>query len=88
MEKEGSKETCTTSVMTSGLLSIDESKKVLGILYRAMKPLLTDFNPEMTCVYDECLRGILHDQYLQRASEVKAQYGSIFLKFCTLMTRY
>lgn len=40
-----------------------------------MKPLLDDFNPEMTSVYDECLKGIVHDQYLQCAREVKTQYG-------------
>jgi hypothetical protein len=53
----------------------DESKKVLGILYRTMKPLLDDFNPEITTSYDECLKSIPHDQYLQRAGEVKAEYG-------------
>jgi hypothetical protein len=67
---------------------IDESKKVLGILYRAMKPVLVNFNPEMTCIYDERLKGILHDQYLQHASEIKARYGAVFLKFRVLMIRY
>jgi len=41
-----------------------------------MKPLLDDFDPEITTEYDDCLRGIPHDQYLQRASELKAQYGN------------
>jgi hypothetical protein len=50
---------------------------VLGILYRTMKPLLEDFNPEMTSVYDDCLKGIPHDQYLQRATDIKNQYGKI-----------
>ena len=41
-----------------------------------MKPLLDDFDPEITTEYDDCLRGIPHDQYLQRASELKTQYGN------------
>ena len=60
----------------SALTPVDKSKKVLGTLYRTMKPLLEDFNPEMTNVYDECLKGIAHLSYLQAATEVKAQYGS------------
>jgi len=58
-------------------LKLDESKKVLGILYREMKPLLEDFNPEVTSGYDECLKGIPQEQYLKPAAEIKAQYGSI-----------
>jgi hypothetical protein len=54
---------------------IDESKKVLGILYRAMKPLLENFNPELTTIYDECLKKIPNCQYLQSAGELKIQYG-------------
>jgi hypothetical protein len=54
---------------------IDESKKVLGILYRTMKPLLEDFNPEMTNVYDDSLKGIPHEQYIQSARHLKVQYG-------------
>ena len=42
-----------------------------------MKPLLDDFNPEMTSIYDESLKGIVHDQYLERLSEVKVHYGTI-----------
>jgi hypothetical protein len=41
-----------------------------------MKPLLDDFDPEITTEYDDCLKGIPHDQYLERASELKAQYGN------------
>jgi len=61
MEKEGNKETY-------------ESKKVLGVLYRTMKPLLDDFKPEMTNVYDECVQGIPNAQYLQSALDVKKHY--------------
>ena len=53
----------------------DESKKILGILYRTMKPLIEDFNPEMTNVYDECLKGIPHETYLQPAGKLKQEYG-------------
>ena len=42
-----------------------------------MKPLLEDFNPEMTGVYDDCLQGIPHDQYLHPATDLKIQYGKI-----------
>jgi hypothetical protein len=58
-------------------LKQDESKKVLGILYREMKPLLEDFSPEVTSGYDECLKGISQEQYLKPAAEIKAQYGFI-----------
>jgi len=54
---------------------LDESKRILGTLYRNMKPLLDDFDPEITTEYDDCLRGIPHDQYLRRAGELKAHYG-------------
>ena len=40
-----------------------------------MKPLLDDFNPEVTTAYDDCLKGIPNAQYLERASEVKLEYG-------------
>jgi hypothetical protein len=73
MEKEGNKETCEQSSLT--LTLVDESRKVLGTLYRAMKPLLDDFNPEMTGLYDECLKCIQNSSYLQSAIEVKRQYG-------------
>jgi len=52
-----------------------------------MKPLLDDFNPEMTSVYDECLKGIAHDQYLERTNEVKAQYGWWLLGIGILIIR-
>jgi|SRR5271170_8213303 len=84
MEKEGGRETCTVnsgSLVTGGL---DESKKVLGVLYRGMKPLLDDFNPETTVEYDDCLRGIPHDHYIKRASELKAQYGNFSIRFFLL----
>ena len=74
MEKEGNKETC---IFPEALfLPSDESKKILGILYRTMKPLLEDFNPEMTNVYDECLKGIPHDTYLEPAAKLKQDYGN------------
>ena len=41
-----------------------------------MKPLIEDFNPEMTSVYDDCLKGIPHDTYLQPASKLKQEFGS------------
>jgi hypothetical protein len=54
-----------------------------------MKPLLDDFNPEMTCIYDESLKGIVHDQYLERMAEVKVQYGRPLISdFSLLMFRY
>lgn len=53
-----------------------------------MKPLLDDFNPEMTCVYDECLKGIAHDQYLERANELKTRYGWWPLGIDILNIRY
>ena len=68
--------------LTGGL---DESKKVLGILYRSMKPILDGFDPKITTEYDDCLRGIPYDQYLQRASELKAQYGN-FDRFSSLIS--
>ena len=74
MEKEGSKETCWLPSL-SHWLNADESKKVLGILYRTMKPLLDDFNPATTCEYDECLKGIPNSQYLEPARKLKAEYG-------------
>jgi len=40
-----------------------------------MKPLLDDFNPEMTSVYDECLKGIAHEEYIQSARHLKDLYG-------------
>lgn len=46
-----------------------------------MKPLLEDFNPEMTSGYDESLTGIPHDQYLESAIELKRQYGKTLI--CT-----
>jgi hypothetical protein len=49
---------------------------VLGVLYRTMKPLLDDFKPEMTNVYDECLQGIPNAQYLQSTLDIKRQYGA------------
>lgn len=58
---------------------IDESKKILGILYRAMKPQLENFNLEMTNIYDECLKEIPNHQYLRSASELKTQYGFSYL---------
>jgi len=44
-----------------------------------MKPLLEDFNPEMTNVYDDCLKGIPHDTYLQPAAKLKEEYGLTYL---------
>jgi len=44
-----------------------------------MKPLLDDFNPEMTNVYDECLKGIAHEQYIQSARHLKELYGKVEL---------
>jgi hypothetical protein len=73
MEKEGNKETCEQPSLT--LTLVDESRKVLGTLYRAMKPLLDDFNPEMTGVYDECFKCLPSSSYRQSATEVKRQYG-------------
>ena len=76
MEKEGGKETCNFLFLVLGLNQItDESKKILGILYRSMKPLLEDFSPEMTCAYDECLKGIANEQYIQSARDLKGEYG-------------
>ena len=77
MEKEGSKDTCIFHEVL--FLPSDESKKILGILYRTMKPLLEDFNPEMTNVYDECLKGIPHDTYLEPAAKLKQDYGKLQL---------
>jgi hypothetical protein len=76
MEKDGSRETCGINLLFSLTGDLDESKKILGILYRSMKPLLDDFDPEITTEYNDCLKGIPHDQYLQRASELKARYGT------------
>jgi hypothetical protein len=70
-------ETLVESTYYSSLTGhLDESKKILGILYRSMKPLLDEFEPEITTEYNDCLKGIPHDQYLQRAGEIKAQYGT------------
>jgi hypothetical protein len=44
-----------------------------------MKPLLDDFDPEMSNVYDECLQGIPHEQYLLSARDLKDLYGSFCL---------
>jgi hypothetical protein len=41
-----------------------------------MKPLLADFDPEMSSVYDDCLQGIPHEQYLQSARDLKDLYGN------------
>jgi hypothetical protein len=41
-----------------------------------MKPLLEDFNPEITSVYDECLKGIPNDTYLEPAAKLKQDYGN------------
>ena len=41
-----------------------------------MKPLLEDFNPEASSVYDECLKEVAHDLYLHPARELKAAYGN------------
>lgn len=49
---------------------------MLGVLYRTMKPLLDDFKPEMTNVYDECVQGIPNAQYLQSALDAKKHYGA------------
>ena len=63
-------------ILPASLANIgDLSDKILGKLYRAMKPLRDDFNPEMTSVYDECLRGIPHEQYVQSARQLKDLYG-------------
>ena len=45
-----------------------------------MKPHLEDFNPEMTNVYDECLKGIPNETYLEPAAKLKKEYGTRLLQ--------
>lgn len=40
-----------------------------------MKPLLEDFKPVMSSVYDECLKGTYDEKYLEPVKILKEQYG-------------
>jgi len=43
-----------------------------------MKPQLEDFSPETSGVYDESLKGVYGEHYLEPARELKCQYDMVF----------